>query len=164
MTQTAIEATVTERPKKNGAGAAAAAPKSTVTKLMNRATSTERGEATLRLRKMKLTISKDVCTPGAFDDDFVLIVQAPSTEIELAAFKKYATENPGAIPHEMCRLCLLECDGQRLSDADLTRDAVWEALGSTGRSLVLLKWNELSGGAASQEALKKMGETTAILV
>lgn len=158
-------AIVTDRPKKNGA-AAPGAKKSTLTKLLHRATTTERGgTTTLRRRRMKFVVDKDVCDAGAFDEDFELILESPSTEIELSAIKKHGSDNPGAIPMEMCRLCIVECDGQPVRDGDLTRDALWEALGSKGRALVTYKWNELSGGGANdQAALKKAADSTSLLI
>lgn len=156
-------AIVTDRPKKNGA--AGGAKKSTLTKLLARATTTERGgTTTLRRRRMMFTVAHDVCDVGAFDEDFELVLESPSTEVELAAIKKYGQENPGYIPHEMCRLCIVEVDGQRVSDTDLTRDALWEALGSKGRALVTYKWNELSGGGNDQAAVKKAADTTRLLI
>lgn len=167
MTEQAAEAIVTERAPRKAKEAADVAPikKRTLARLLDRTTSTERGGTpTLRRRKIRLTIDHRICDPGGFEADFDVVLESPSTEVELAAIKMYGTENPGAVPIEMCRMCLLELDGERLSDADLTRGAVWQALGTKGRALLVHKWNELTGGGYDQAALKLATDSQAILV
>lgn len=147
--------------RKNGAQ-----KKGTLQKLISRSTSDETGrQPALRRRRMRFLVDHRICDPGGFDEDFHLVIESPSTEVELQAMKKHPM-NPAAIPFEMARLCILSCDGDLVRDSDLSRDVLWEALGPLGRALVTKKWNELGGGGAEAEAdaVKKIDASTELVI
>lgn len=148
---TAIE-TPNGKPKKSGGSALA--------KLKARATTDHTGKGgSLRRRRMKITVDKNVCDPGAFDDDFDVVMVSASTDVELDALKTCG-DNPAAIMFEMVKQCIVSLDGEPvLLDS---RDVVWEALGTAGRSLLVRKWNELCGNMDA-DALKKANGSTLLL-
>jgi len=149
MTDTAIEPI--ERPvangKKKGGGA--------LTRLKARGMTDHAGNGgTLRRRKMRFTMDRNVCEPGAFDEDVVLVVESASVDVELSALKACG-DNPAGIVFEMCKRCMVACDGEPVLDGDGSRDLLWEALGMGGRGLLVRKWNELAGvhdGGAQKKA------------
>lgn len=148
---------------KNGAGG----KKNTLKRLMSRATSDETGKpTTLRRRRMRFLMDYQLCDPGGFESDFYILLESPSTEIELAAMKVAGNNGPAALAMEMARRCIVSIDGEPVRDDDLSRDVVWEALGNKGRALLTNQWNELSGGGLEAEtnALKKAQGSTQLVL
>lgn len=153
--QAASLATTNGGAKKKAGGA--------LTRLMKRGTTDESGKGgTMRRRKMKFTMSKDLCDPGMFDEDFTLVLVSASSEVELEALKKHS-DNPAAILFEMAKQCIVSCDGEPVRDGDMGRDVLWEALGFAGRSLLTRKWNELCGNG-DLEAVKKADSSTELIL
>lgn len=133
----------------------------TLAKLMARTTSDHAGRGgAIRRRRIKFTIDYRVCEPGTFDSDFELVLMAPSSADEIAALKR-AENNAGAMMHELTKACLVSLDGTPLRDGDLTREAVWEALGIGGRMLVSDRFRELTD--PSPEQLGKSRASTTLL-
>jgi hypothetical protein len=133
----------------------------TLAKLMKRATTDHAGQGgKIRRRRIKFTIDHTICEPGMFDADFDLVLTCPSSHDELAALKR-SENDPGAMIFELIRCCIVSVDGEQLHDGDLTRDAVWEALGLTGRQLVASKWKEINEPSAA--ARKKADASTVLL-
>ena len=148
---------VTEIPKKKKSSGNA------LTKLKQRAQEDHNGKGgQLRRRRMRFTVDKDICDPGAFDDDFDLVVVSASTQVEMDALKA-CVDNPFGVIAEMVKRCIVSCDGEPVLDGDGSRDTLWEALGTGGRALLTRKWNEFCGGT-SAEAIKKAETSTLLLV
>lgn len=143
-----------DRPTPAGTGG-------TLAKLMSRVTSDHAGRGgAIRRRRIKFIIDYRVCEPGTFDADFELFLEAPSSANEIAALKK-AENNAGAMIHELVKACLVSLDGAPLREGDLTREAVWEALGIGGRMLVSDRFKELTD--PTPEALGKTRASTTML-
>ncbi len=138
--------------------------KATLQRLMQRSTSESlHGEPTLRRRRMRVTIEPGVCTPGAFDEEFSLVLEAPSTDVELQAMKIHGATSPAYIVHEMCKLSIKSVDGEFITN-DLEREALWEALGFQGRTLLVDQFQELTGKAEAFASARKKASETATLI
>lgn len=136
---------------------------SALTRLKKNFTEDEHGRGgRLRRRKMRLVVDKDLCDPGAFEDDFELVLESCSSADELDALKE-ASDNPGSMPFLLARNAIRTCDGEPVGYGDGSRELLWEALGPAGRSLILRKFNEFCGNF-NAEALKKADSSTAIIV
>jgi hypothetical protein len=147
----------------NGGAKTAAKKSGALTRLMKRGTTDENGKGgTMRRRRMKFTMSAGLCDPGMFDEDFDLVLVSASTQVELDALKKHA-DNPAAILFEMAKMCIVSCDGEPVRDGDMSREALWEALGFGGRSLLTKKWNELCGNGDA-DAIKKADSSTQLML
>jgi hypothetical protein len=162
-TEVALPADPALDSSKLRAGPAAPKPRTAaLAKLMQRATTDQSGKGgSLRRRRIVFSIDSTVCEPGAFDEDFELVVEAPSAEQELAAAKKHPQE-PAAMLLELVRSCMVSLNGEPLRDSDLSRVAVWEALGMGGRGLVARQWQSICG--VTEEAQKKASDSSRLIV
>jgi hypothetical protein len=95
--------------------------------------------------------------PGIFTDengdylDVELTVRTLSSSEEIEALSSIGTEI-GAVPYALAKRSLYAVEGKPLRDEQ--RPLIWEALGSTGRQLVLMAFQNLGGGA-SEAAMGK---------
>ena len=123
---------------------------STLQKLMKRSTSGPEGGGEIRPRRFKFTIDPGVCERGMFDADFTLVLQSPSAADEIKATKR-CEQDPVLLTKELAKISIVEIDGEPVKDGDLSRDAVWEALGIGGRALVTKTFLECVSPGADAE-------------
>jgi hypothetical protein len=132
-----------------------------IARLLARTTTDQGGQGgKIRRRRFKLTIAPEICENGIFDEPFTLILTSPSSSDEYAAISR--AEGDGIrLGFELVKACLVSLNGEPLSDMDLSRDALWDALGFTGRNLVMLKWKEMNN--PGEEATKKFEESAVLI-
>lgn len=109
--------------------------KGTLKALLERTTSGPNGGGEIKPRRYKFTIDKDACEKGVFDQDIEIVLRAPSADIELRATRSSAAD-PITYTKNLVKMCIESIDGDPVSDSDLSRDALWEALGAAGRALL----------------------------
>lgn len=137
-------------------------PTGTLARLMKRATSDENGGGgEIKRRRFRFIVDHNICEPGMFDEDFTLVLSSPSSETELAAIKA-AGSDPGGMLFEMVKRCMISINGDTISDHDLSRHTVWEALGTGGRTMITNLFAELT--QPSPEAMGKARTSTKMLV
>lgn len=108
-------------------------------------------------RELTFTVDPSYCEPGVFRSDFELTLRSLDSTNELAA----ATEAEGsgnAMMYGFAKRSVYAFDGQPIDR--IRRDFLWEALGTSGRQLVLGKFGELN--TASDAAKEKAHATTRI--
>lgn len=108
-------------------------------------------------RKVTFTISKDICAPGVFDDDFELTLVAPSSEDELRCARQ-TQGNASEFGMLLARNSLFAVNGEPVDHANLEHEWLWEALGNGGRNVVVGMFGQYcTADAASQgKALKSL--------
>lgn len=110
--------------------------------LMSRATSGPDGGGKIKRRKLRFTVDKSVFEPDMVEGDVEIVLESLSSMTEIEASKKVGN-NAGAMVHEMAKAAIVMFGGEPVRDGDLTRDTIWEALGTGGRQMVAKKLGEL---------------------
>ena len=87
-------------------------------------------------RRVTFPMPAESCAPGLFDDDFEITVESLSSRVELEAAKK-AKADPASISMWFAYYSIVAVNGEPLDDGAGERDLFWEALGTSGRQIVM---------------------------
>jgi hypothetical protein len=110
-------------------------------------------------RKATFVVSKDICLPDAFEDDFELTLHSLTAAEEMRAAK--GVTDPLAAGYAMGKMSMCALNGDLLKN-DLQREMVWELIGSTGRQLVLSMYNRYVSGSEGEDAEGKAHATVRV--
>lgn len=116
------------------------------------------GKSLIKSREVTFLFDGSAGAPGIFTDsegnylDVMLTVRTLSSAQEIEALSALGEGNIMGAPYALAKQSLVAVEGKPLKTE--SRELIWEALGSTGRQLVLMAFQQLGGGA-SESAMGK---------